>query len=302
MTSFNIGNKFGIRISWLLFLMLISFLVSIGLSFLVVKIEGLSFFDLVDTSATITNGHINILKWFQIIQSVFLFVVPAWFFAYFIGQKPADFLSLNQGAHRNTYLLVFLLMAVMFPVNNYIAEWNRNLSYPDALSGLHNWMLQQETTLSQITEEFLKIHSPADFWVNFLMIAIIPAIGEELIFRGVLQRLFSDWTKNVHWGIWIAAFLFSAIHMEFLTFIPRFLLGAMFGYLYVWSQSLWLPIFAHFLNNGTAVVIASLEQTHKIPATIETAGQQSYWAFFYGMIAIGILYLIFRQEKRVYRG
>jgi membrane protease YdiL (CAAX protease family) len=86
------------------------------------------------------------------------------------------------------------------------------------------------------------------------MIGIIPAIGEELLFRGVIQRIFTEWTKNIHWGIWISAILFSALHLQFYGFVPRAILGAIFGYLLVWSGNLWLPVLAHFINNTVAVI------------------------------------------------
>jgi membrane protease YdiL (CAAX protease family) len=94
--------------------------------------------------------------------------------------------------------------------------------------------------------------------VNLLMIAILPAIGEELLFRGVLLRLFREWTKNVHVAIIITALLFSFIHFQFYGFLPRFLMGVLFGYLVYWSGSLWVSVIAHFVNNGTAVIVAWL--------------------------------------------
>src|SRR5690606_9694418 len=96
--------------------------------------------------------------------------------------------------------------------------------------------------------------------INLLMIAIIPAIGEELLFRGGIQNIFYKWFKNPHIAIWAAAILFSAIHVQFYGFIPRMLLWALFGYLLVWGKSIWYPIIGHFINNGSAVVTAFIYQ------------------------------------------
>jgi len=93
---------------------------------------------------------------------------------------------------------------------------------------------------------------------NIFMIAIVAAIGEELIFRGVIQKIFARWTGNIHLAIIITGFLFSLIHLQFYGFFPRWLLGVMFGYLMVWSGTLWLPIFAHFVNNAVAVLVSYL--------------------------------------------
>lgn len=89
-----------------------------------------------------------------------------------------------------------------------------------------------------------------------LLIALVPAIGEELLFRGVFQRLFTEWFRNIHWGIWISAILFSAIHFQFFGFLPRLFLGVIFGYLLELTSSMWVPIVAHFVNNLTGVIIA----------------------------------------------
>jgi membrane protease YdiL (CAAX protease family) len=93
-----------------------------------------------------------------------------------------------------------------------------------------------------------------------LMLAIIPALGEELIFRACFQKVLGRWTGNYHLAIWLSAIIFSSIHFQFYGFFPRMFLGALFGYLLVWSGSIWLPILAHFLNNGMAVVGAYVLQ------------------------------------------
>ena len=95
------------------------------------------------------------------------------------------------------------------------------------------------------------MNSISSLLINMVMIGVIPAIGEEFLFRGALQKIFSEWTKNKHLGIWISAILFSAMHLQFYGFIPRMLLGALFGYTLLWTGSLWIPIFGHFVNNGT---------------------------------------------------
>jgi hypothetical protein len=83
----------------------------------------------------------------------------------------------------------------------------------------------------------------------------LPAIGEELLFRGVLQKLIQKMTGSSHWAIWITATLFSALHLQFFGFLPRLLLGALFGYLLEWTGTLWLPILAHFINNASGVIV-----------------------------------------------
>ncbi len=144
--------------------------------------------------------------------------------------------------------------------NGYIIDWNQQMHLPDALAPLEKWMRQKEDDVAKLTTFLTAISGVPQFIMALLVIAILPGIGEEVLFRGVLQRKFIAWSGNVHVGIWLAAALFSAIHLQFYGFVPRMLLGALFGYLYVWTGNLWVPILAHFVNNGFAVVMMAINK------------------------------------------
>lgn len=134
------------------------------------------------------------------------------------------------------------------------------MKLPGFLKGIEDWMLRKELEVGNLTKQLLVMNSISVLLVNLLMFVVIPAFGEELIFRGCLQKIFKRLTGNYHIAIWITAIIFSAIHVQFYGFIPRMLLGALFGYLLVWSGSLWLPILAHFMNNAIAVITAYIYQ------------------------------------------
>jgi len=150
-------------------------------------------------------------------------------------------------------ILVIMMMIVWIPVINFTASLNAKLNLPDSWEVLEKEIITLRDNYSELTNLFLDTRSIADFFANLAMMAILPAIGEELMFRGIFQRLFSDWTRNVHWGIIITSLLFSFFHFEFYGFLPRFLLGMLFGYLFVWTASIWIPMLAHFINNGIIV-------------------------------------------------
>jgi len=122
------------------------------------------------------------------------------------------------------------------------------------------------------------------------MVAILPALGEELVFRGVLLRHFREWTKNIHVAIFITAFLFSSVHMQFYGFLPRFLMGVLFGYMLYWSGSIWVPIMAHFINNAAAIVVAFLSTRYFPEADFNTFGSSSNpWIIAGSVIIIGLI-------------
>ena len=105
-------------------------------------------------------------------------------------------------------------------------------------------------------------------------------------------------TKSTHWGIWISAILFSAMHMQFYGFVPRLLLGALFGYLLVWSGSIWLPFIGHFINNALAVIAMFLMNNGLINSDIEEYGstQSSYYAAILSLMLV--VFLLWQIKKQ----
>ena len=135
------------------------------------------------------------------------------------------------------------------PFIGLLLEWNMMIPFPD-------WLLSSDGKSEAIVEAFLKMSTYWDLLFTLLVVAVVPAIGEELLFRGYLQQSFSKWLSNPHVAIIVTAVLFSAIHLHFQGFFPRFILGVLLGYLFYWSGSLWLPILAHFTNNAQAVIFS----------------------------------------------
>ena len=143
------------------------------------------------------------------------------------------------------------------------------------------------------------MNSAMDLFINLIMIGLIPAIGEELVFRGVVQKIFSQWSKNVHIGIWSAAFLFSAMHMQFYGFLPRMMLGGLLGYLYVWSGSLWLPIIGHFVNNAGAVLMSYFFQRGDLKLDPDKIGAENDFGSLIASLVLGsvIIFFIYKNER-----
>jgi membrane protease YdiL (CAAX protease family) len=151
-------------------------------------------------------------------------------------------------------LMVFFLLLSFMALNSIFIKWNENVHFPEFLKGFENWAREREDAAAEQTEALTKMNSPIELIIALVVIAILPAIGEELVFRGIIQRELHRGSGNIHIAIWVSAILFSAIHIQFFGFVPRMLLGALFGYLYYWSGNLWLAILAHFVNNGLSVV------------------------------------------------
>jgi membrane protease YdiL (CAAX protease family) len=188
--------------------------------------------------------NLNALKLIQILQTTGIFIIPAILSAFLFSKKPWSYLCFEKVKFQ-TILKTFIIVLISLPAINLLASINQLIPMSD-------WMVEMERKAEAITKAFLLTDSIWAYLVNILMIAILPAVGEELIFRGILQRRLVEYTRSRWVGILLAAALFSAIHMQFQGFIPRFALGVAFGYLLEVTGSIWVPIAAHFFNNAIA--------------------------------------------------
>lgn len=215
---------------------------------------------------------LQVLKVIQTGSTIGTFIVPAWVLAYLFHGDPKEYLQLRKLAPATSLLWVGLGMLTAVPLINLLGDLNSKMHLPSFLAPVEQWMRDSEDKAAVLTKAFLDMPDPGALLFNLFMIALLPAIGEECLFRGVVQRLFSEWSGKKQVGIWAAALLFSAMHLQFYGFVPRLLLGALLGYLLLWSGSIWLPMLAHFLNNAAAVIAAYLYQHQLINANPDTLG------------------------------
>jgi membrane protease YdiL (CAAX protease family) len=183
-----------------------------------------------------------------------------------------------------------LIMLSSAPLLELSAELNKGMKLPDFLKSLEQWMLIKELEMAEMTKQLLKMNSLGELVFNIFLLAVIPAIGEEFIFRGCLQRIFGRWSGNKHVAIWLTAIIFSAIHVQFYGFVPRMFLGALFGYLFTWSGTIWIPILAHFMNNAIAVTTAYVYQQQGISLDkLDQPEPVAFYVYILSLFAFGAL-------------
>jgi membrane protease YdiL (CAAX protease family) len=268
---------------------------------IIVIIYGVSgFSNLMQMSANMPASALNSLKFMQMGSSVFGFLVPAIFFAKVIVRQPKTYLKANWRFPLILLLVVFFIMLISSPLMEMLIHFNQKMVLPQALKGLEKWMRSMEDTAGQQTEILLQMKSPLSFLVNLLMIAILPAVAEEFLFRGCFQQIFTGWTKSIHWGVWISAALFSAIHFQFFGFLPRMLLGVFFGYFAAWSGSIWPGVLGHFLNNGTALVVSYLYQLKMIKVNPDEQQMFDWKSYTFSILLTLILFLVYKKLTQAY--
>lgn len=217
-----------------------------------------------------------------------LIVGPALY--WFAIEKQSVFSLLKKGVSPFALAITGIIVISFMAVNSVFIEWNANFHFPEFLKGFEQWARARETYAEELTKFLTTFGSTGEFLFAFFIIAVLPGIGEELVFRGMLQPQLHRATGNAHIAIWISAILFSAIHMQFFGFVPRVLLGALFGYLYLWSGNLLIPMFAHFMNNGFSVLMLYLRQLGLVDIDVEST-EAAPWptVISFAIITFGLL-------------
>ena len=169
------------------------------------------------------------------------------------------------------------IMLTAIPLINCLVSWNQAVRLPESLSGLEQLMQQMEEQADRLLQGFLTYKNGA-WWVllmNLIILAVLPAVGEELTFRGVLQSFF----RNRHVAVWVTAFIFSFVHFQFYGFIPRLLLGAILGYALAWSGEIRYSIIMHATNNALSVIVFYLGTYvwHLSQTDIDAIGTGQTW-------------------------
>jgi len=215
-----------------------------------------------------TERGIEIVRYLQILLPIGIFGIPPLAYAALTKQHAASFLKINRFPDYRLAGLTVLVAGFSLPVAAWALQVNQGFNLPSVFGPFESYLREMEGQNEKFLEAILKMDSNFDFAVNFLMIAIIPPVVEELLFRGTLQQLLQK-QAGPHLAILFTGMFFSFIHMEFSGFLPRMMLGILFGYLFLWSGSLWVTIFAHFLHNGIQVALVFLFQRNVIQADIE---------------------------------
>ncbi len=240
------------------------------------------------------------LKILNALQQIFLFIIPAVLASILYSGNAKQYMSFA-GRSFSLFFLASFIMVLAIPVINYTGLINSKLDLPDRFSELEQTIRSLENDAEKMTLKLLNVNTFSGYLFNILIIAVLPAIGEEFIFRGVIQNLFKEWTKNIHVAIVLSALLFSFIHFQFYGFLPRFLLGLLFGYLLVWSGSIWLPVTAHFINNAFAVSFYYFGNSEEVIQEAESFGTEPstyIYLLFSIMFLCLLLYVFYKTGKK----
>ena len=271
----NLKQSTGMRILLFLIILLISSLIGVAVAAVFM------FFG--DNGLRIAQG----------LSSIFMFVVPPIVY-YYITRKTNQMQALGFRKMKRPWLFLIVGLFLMFlalPVTEQLTHWNEAMKLGPAFSRLEEYIKMLEESTEAALEKMLNADTFGGLLLNLLIIALIPAVGEELTFRGVLQQSLTR-KMNPHLAIILSAAIFSFIHFQFYGFLPRMFLGMLLGYMFYISGSLWPSILMHFVNNGTVVVLYYLNNKGIINVDMENFFGESMNVLLVIACAVSITWLI----------
>ena len=251
----------------------------------------------------IPSNELDQAAYYRIVQSfgsVGTFMLPPLFFSYLSERNWFSYSKINKAPGYRLSNIVIVMSLVLIPIVWILAEWNEGWKLPGALAGLDEWMRRMDEQNNELVKLMTRDSRIGILLINLFVMAVLPAVGEELMFRGTIQPFLQKWTKNPHWAIWITAIIFSAIHFQISGFIPRMLIGAYLGYLCYWSGSLWLPILAHFMHNSMSILTDFIMLRRGFDVENVNFTDIHGWEYIIGVaiiLAIGGIYLLWRNRR-----
>lgn len=202
------------------------------------------------------DEYVNYFKYLQAFQHLTMFLLPSLAIAYLMNGDLTSFMQLGKRPGLLTLVLAILFIILIIPINSYLSYLNAGLDLPAFMDGFERWIVTKEMQAERLTQALINASTLRVLFVNIIVLAVIPAVGEEFFYRGVIQRILAGWSGSGTLAVVLTAVIFSAAHLQFFGFLPRLLLGLGFGFIYLWSRNIWLAVAAHLVNNIIPVVLS----------------------------------------------
>lgn len=259
------------------------------------------FFEVANPNKLLSNPEAwaenrNELIFLQSLVSFGSFILPGILFVYLVSIQPFQYLKITKPP---SLLLVFLAIIVMFFSGfavDLLVKAMEIIPFDKMDTGFIKEMMKNQQSSEKIYTTFLSFDTFGGFLVVFLLMAIIPAIGEELVFRGLIQNIFYQSSKNEHIAVGFTAFWFALIHIQLTNFFALLFMGLILGYLYHWTKNLWVPIIAHLFNNGLIVIVTALGNFGWIDFNYETSDSFPWYISVLGVFILIPLLLWFKNK------
>lgn len=251
--------------------------------------------------SSLSANEINALRFFQGLVSFGTFFISSIVITYLFKERPGEYLGITKPIPKVFYFYIPLLLFVSIPFFTGLFTFNQNLQFPDALSNLENYFRDMELKSDGIYKTLLKMETPAQLFINLIVMALIPAVGEELFCRGVLLNILYDFTGKFFFSVIIVGIIFTLMHLQFFKFIPMLSMAFILGLFIYWTSGIRASIFFHFLNNSLVVIGNYLHQKGFNNYFTNEQSENPLWLIAVSfVITIGLIYYIHRFNKQTF--
>jgi membrane protease YdiL (CAAX protease family) len=236
-------------------------------------------------------------RWLQFISTFFFMAIPSLVFARIMNNKPFEYIGFNSAISGKQVFLIIGIMFMALFVSTTLSKVNEMIPLT---SGAEKYFRGLEDEYSKEMMAIANMKTMQDYLASLFIIAFLPAIFEEMLFRGTLQPIMINLTRNAFTGILITSILFSAIHISYYGFLPRLALGLIIGYVFYYSKNLWLSSLTHFLYNayGVSQMYALSRKGMLTPEAMSDDSASVYYGLLAAVALFGI-FIFFKRESEV---
>ena len=243
-------------------------------------------------NAILKPENVQVARLIQILTSFLIFTVPALIVASLNGGNPISKLGFKETITGRQFFLIILIMVSGTMISGALGELNQMIPLPKSTE---IFFRNLEENYNKEVLAISNMKSTFDYIMSLIVLAALPAVFEEMLFRGCLQKIMVSLTRSAFVGIFITSLIFSAVHFSYYGFLPRLFLGLLLGYIFYYSKNLWISVAAHFINNAYAVTAMYLySRSHKLTADV----LEETFPLYYGVIGAVIFIYLFISFKK----
>ena len=254
--------------------------------------------DMVDMQLNLTNPEfVNPVRTIQTVLSLLMFLIPTFIAVRIINARPLEYMGFKKKTHAPAFGWAVVLMLITMVIAGSLATLNELIPLTPSLK---TYFTEMENRYIEQVEVMSRMNSFGDLIISLIVMAVVPAVVEEVFFRAGFQNMMQRSTGNIWLSIIITSLLFSAIHFSFYGLLARTAMGVMLGMMYATSKNIWVPILAHFVNNAVAV-----GQVYYLRMKGESlaAGMDDKFPLWWGLFAIALVWFVYGKfEKSVAHG
>jgi membrane protease YdiL (CAAX protease family) len=236
----------------------------------------------------------SLLRWIQFFATLALFFIPVYMYAWICHKKPWAHMGFTQKPTAQQLLVAAIIMIACLPIVSGLASFTEALPWPKAVIDSFN---AAELEYEKQVKVLARMNNVADLIASLFIVALLPALFEEALFRGGVQNLLSRWIKLPIVAIIITSIVFSAVHGSYLGFLSRFFLGFVLGFMYYRTGNIWLNVAAHFVNNAIAIITLYVyTRNGQQPSMKDMEGEMPWWLM---LVSAVVVFLLFKFFERV---